>query len=133
MENKKHIKFRRSPWIVLIEIIVAVGVCYFLLGGSEWSPATWAVFTILAAWIIIMNVRLEAGLESEKSYLKWKQLFGLVVVVALLISPLWTGSYWTFIVGLILGLLWLDDYRHMKDIFKNDSETSQNDLINGVK
>ena len=127
MKNIKRIKFRRSSWIILAEVIVAVALCYFLFEGKKWSPAAWAIFTVVAAWIIIMNVRFEAGLESEKTYLKWKQRFGLLMIVVLLVSPLWLESFWPFIFGLIMGLIWLDDYRHMKDVFRNDSDTSSDD------
>lgn len=91
------------------------------------DAATWAVFTIVAGWIILMNVRYEAGLESEKSYLKWKQRVGLLMVITLLVSPLWVHSWWPFIVGLILGLGWLDDYRHTKAVLRGHSESSSGD------
>ena len=103
------IKTKRSSWAILAEAIAAVCLCYFLLGGREWSPATWAVFSIVAAWIIIMNVRWEAGLESEKSYLKWKQQLGLLMVIALVVSPVWADSWLPFLIGLILGLVWLKE------------------------
>jgi hypothetical protein len=57
----------------MAEIILAVVVIYFLLGGDTWNPKMWGVFVIVAAWIIIVNVRRQAGLETETSYLRWKQ------------------------------------------------------------
>ncbi len=127
-ENKKLVKLKRSLWKLLAEVIAAVVLCYFLLGGSQWSPKMWAAFTIMAAWIIIMNVRYEAGLESVKSYLKWKQRVGLLMVISLLVSPLWLDSWWASIVGLILGIVWLDDYRHTKAIIRDHSESSKSNL-----
>ena len=119
MGTKKHIK--RSSWAMLAEIIAAVAVCYFLLEGRAWSPVAWAAFAIVAGWIIIMNVRLEVGLETEKSYWRWKQQIGLLMVVALLVSRLWINSWWPFIIGLILGVVWLDDLRHIRSRHRNDS------------
>lgn len=125
MDTKKRIKFKQSSWAILAEVIGAVVLCYFFLGGSQWSPKMWAVFAIIAAWIIIMNVRYEAGLESEKSYLKWKQRVGLLMVIALLVSPLWLDSWLPFIIGIILGIAWLDDYRHVKAILRDYSESTK--------
>ncbi|MBM4137108.1 MAG: hypothetical protein FJ241_09815 [Nitrospira sp.] len=109
----------------MAEVIVAIAVIYFLLGGDTWSPKMWAVFAIVAAWIIIMNVRKEAGLETEKSYLRWKQRLGLLMVLSLLFSPLWVDSWWPFFIGLVLGLIWLDDYRSMKTLFRKNAEATK--------
>ena len=127
MEPNKQIKLKRSSWTILGEVIAAVALCFLLLGGRNWSPAAWAAFMIVAAWIIIMNVRREAGLESEKNYLKWKQHLGLLMVIALLISPIWIDSWWPFIIGMILGLVWIDDYRSLKALLQHDSESSSID------
>jgi hypothetical protein len=107
---------------MLAEVAVAVAICYFLLGGREWSAGTWAAFAVLAGWIIIMNVGYEDGMESKKSYLKWKQTCGLLLVLGLLGAGVWRGSLGVFIVGVIVGAIWLDDYRHMKEIFQKEQE-----------
>ena len=118
------VKFtKRTAWAMMAEIVAAIILCYFLLGGDTWSPATWAVFTIVAAWIVIMNVRREAGLESEMGYLRWKQQLGFLIVVVLLISPLWIDSWWPFVIGLILGLIWLDDYRCLRALRRKYAES----------
>ncbi len=116
---------KRSVGVIMAEVIVAIAVIYFLLGGDTWSPKMWAVFAIVAAWIIIMNVRKEAGLETEKSYLRWKQRLGLLMVLSLLFSPLWVDSWWPFFIGLVLGLIWLDDYRRMKTLFRKNAEATK--------
>ena len=127
MEPNKQVKLKRSSWTIMAEVVAAVALCYFLLGGRHWSPAAWGAFTIVAAWIIIMNVRREAGLESEKKYLKWKQQLGLLMVITLLISPIWIDSWWPFLGGIILGFVWIDDYRSLKALLKHDSESSSID------
>jgi len=66
-------------------------------------------------------------LESERKYLKWKQHLGLLMVIALLISPIWIDSWWPFIVGIILGFVWIDDYRSLKALLKHDLESSSID------
>lgn len=65
-------KSRRGSWLFLVETIVMIAMCYFLLGGSHWSPVIWAIFTGLTGWIIIMNIRYEAGLETVLSTLLCK-------------------------------------------------------------
>ena len=95
----------------LPEVVAAVVVVYFLLGGHAWSPATWALFAIVGIWIVLKNVRRETGFESEEKYNRWSALIGLLVVIALVASPLWTGSWWTLLLGLVVGAFWLDDRR----------------------
>ncbi len=107
---------------LMTEIIIAIGTVYYLLGGDTWSPKMWAIFAIVSAWIIIMNIRREAGLESEKSYLKWKQTLGLLMILALLLSPLWVDSWWPLIIGIILGIFWIDEYRQTKSMLHNNSD-----------
>jgi hypothetical protein len=98
----------------MAEVVAAVAVVYFLFGGYAWSPATWALFAIVGIWIILKNVRRETGLETEEDYNRWRTLIGLLIVIALLASPFWTGSWWTFLLGLVMGALWLDDWRSGK-------------------
>lgn len=95
----------------MAEVVAAVVVCYFLLGGYAWSPVTWALFAVVAIWIVFKNLRRETGLDSEESYERWAHLIGLFIVIALLASPLWTDSWWPFLGGLVLGGFWVDDSR----------------------
>lgn len=121
---------KRSVGVIIAEIIMAVVIIYFLLGGDTWNPKMWAVFVIVAAWIIIMNVRRNAGLESESNYLKWKQHVGLLMVLALLSSLIWGDSWWPFIIGIVLGIFWIDEYRQTKAILRDISEHPRNDSLN---
>jgi len=107
---------KSSEWGLMAEVGVAVVVVYFLLGGYAWSPAIWAVFTVVAIWIVIKNMRREAGLESEDSYDRWRLKCGFLIVVSLLASPLWLDSWWPFLVGLVLAPSWLNDYRYLREL-----------------
>ena len=100
----------------MAEVVAGVAFCYFLLGGYAWNPATWAVFTLVAVWIVIKNLRRETGLESEEDYDRWRNLVGLLITIALLASSLWTHSWWSSLLGLIVGWLWLDDWRYLRAV-----------------
>ena len=98
---------------------MAVVFIYFVLGGDTWKPLTWAIFTVMAVWIIIMNTYRDTGLITENSYWKWKGHLELLIILALLISPLWTSSRAALICGIILGIFRLKDYqREREDKFK---------------
>jgi hypothetical protein len=47
------------------------------------------------------------------------------MVIALLLSPLWIDSWWPFFIGIVLGIFWLNDYRHMKAIIRKNTESSK--------
>ncbi len=98
----------------MIEIVIGVAFCYFLLGGYLWPPALWALVTIFFVWIAIKNVLREIGLESEESYERGRQWVGLLFIIILLVTPLWQETWWAFIVGLVLGAFWLSDVRAMR-------------------
>lgn len=95
----------------VIEATTAILLCYFLLGGSEWPPALWAAFAILAAWIVIMNVRHDAGVESASAYSRWKLTIALLLVLGILGASIWRGSIWLFILSIVLGAVWIKDVR----------------------
>lgn len=105
----------------MAEVIAAVAVCYFLLGGYAWSPATWALFAVVAIWIVIKNLRLDMGLESQMSYDRWRNRLGLLLVISFLTSPLWLNSWWPFLIGLVLGAEWLGDYRYLRELHRERS------------
>ena len=71
----------RTARTYVIEATVAILLCYFLLGGSDWSPALWTIFAVLAIWIVVMNVRRDAGLESTAAYDRWKLQVAFLMVV----------------------------------------------------
>lgn len=123
---------KRSVGLIMAEVILAVAVIYFLLGGDTWNPKMWAVFMIVAAWIIIMNVRRQTGLETETSYMRWKQQLSLLIVLSLLLGPIWIDSWWPFFVGIVLGIFWLNDYRHMKAIIRKNIESSKTNKLNNT-
>jgi len=50
-------------------------------------------------------------MESEGGYERGRQWVGLLLIISLLVTPLWQESWWAFIVGLVLGAVWLSDVR----------------------
>lgn len=107
---------RRSVWKTMVEVVCGVAIVYFVLGGHARPSSEWAIFTVFAAWIVVMNERLGAGSISEEHYSRWKMRIWLIFVIAFLASPLWLDSWWTLIVGLIMGLFWLSEMRAVKQM-----------------
>lgn len=89
----------------------AIAISYFILGGSTWSPALWAIFAVLAIWIVVMNVRRDAGLESEETYVGWELLVAFLLVLSVIVASMWHNSIWLFVLGVVLGVVWLGDLR----------------------
>lgn len=120
--NSKNISRKARSYV--IEAIVAIVIIYFLLGGSRWSPALWAIFAVLAVWIVVMNVRRDAGLESVKAYDRWKVQVAFLMVIGLLVASICKASLWLFILSLVLGAIWVSDLRTYRNISrsKNDLE-----------
>ena len=100
----------------VIEGTIAILICYFLLGGSEWSPALWAAFTIFAIWVVVINVRRDAGLKSASEYARFKLIGGLLMVLCVLGASIWRGSMWLLILSIVLGAVWINDLRSYKAI-----------------
>lgn len=122
--NRRNISRKARSYV--IEAIVATVIVYFLFGGSKWSSALWALFAVLAIWIVVMNVRHDAGLENANTYARWKLRVAFFMVMGILIASIWKGSLWLFILGLVLGTIWVSDlraYRYMHRS-KNDLEHS---------
>ena len=112
-------KSKQNALITMIGVIMVVVFIYFVLGGDTWKPRTWAIFTVMAIWIIVMNTYRDTSLITENSYWKWKGHLELLIILALLISPLWTSSRAALICGIILGIFRLKDYqREREDKFK---------------
>ena len=61
--------------------------------------------------MVVMNVRYDTGLESKLSYHRYLVQLGFLIVVTLLVSALWQGSFWLFILGVVLGSFWIADFR----------------------
>ncbi|GMV21564.1 MAG: hypothetical protein AMXMBFR57_15130 [Acidimicrobiia bacterium] len=54
MVNHRRGRDRRARHT--LEGIAAVGVCYFVLGGSDWTPAMWALFATVAIGVVVNRV-----------------------------------------------------------------------------
>ena len=115
--NTKNISRKARSYI--IEAILGIVIIYFLLGGSKWSPALWALFAVLAIWIVIMTVRRDAGLESDIAYERWKLQVAFLMVIGLFVSSIWKGSLWLFILSLVLGAIWVEDLRAYRSISRS--------------
>jgi len=119
----KNEDIMRKARSYIIEAIVAIVIIYFMLGGSKWSSAFWAIFAVLAIWIVVMNVCRDAGLESINAYDRWKLQVAFLMVIGLLVASIWKASLWLFILTLVLGAIWVSDLRAYRSINK-----SRNDL-----
>ena len=114
----------------MIEAVVAIVVIYFLLGGSKWSPALWAIFAVLAIWIVVINVRRDAGLESVNTYERWKLQVAFLMVIGLLVASIWKGSLWLFILSLVLGAIWVSDLRAYRSINRSRNDLEHRNVRN---
>lgn len=126
--NNKNISCKARSYV--IEAIVAIVVIYFLLGGSKWSPALWAIFAVLGIWIVVMNVRHDAGLESVNAYERWKLHVAFLMVIGLLAASIWKGSLWLFILSLALGAIWVSDLRVYRSINRSKSDLEHRNVKN---
>jgi len=109
----KHTNGRTS--LSMVEVIVTVAFLYFL-GGSNAPAYMWAIITVFAVWVALMTERQMAKLISSEDYERWKTRVGLIMVVVLLASPLWVGSWWPLLFGLILGLMLFKDLKNLRGI-----------------
>ena len=108
---RRGLRGRRSGIGYVLEAAAAIAFVYFLLGGSHWSAALWAAFAVLAVWIVVMNVRRDAGLVTGATYSRWKLQLGFLMVAAALAGAFWQGSLWLLGLAAILGWFWIDDLR----------------------
>ena len=106
----------------IIEAIAAIAVIYFLLGGSKWSPALWAIFAVFAIWIVVMNVRRDAGVESVNAYERWRLQIAFLMVIGLLVASIWKGSLGLCILSLVMGAIWISDLRAYRTINKSNKD-----------
>ena len=126
--HSKNISRKARSYV--IEAIVAIVIIYFLLGGSKWSPALWAIFAVLAIWIVVMNVRRDAGLESVNTYERWKLQVAFLMVIGLLVASIWKGSLWLFILSLVLGAIWVSDLRAYRSINRSRNDLEHRNVRN---
>lgn len=126
--HSKNISRKARSYV--IEAIVAIVIIYFLLGGSKWSPALWAIFAVLAIWIVVINVRRDAGLESVNTYERWKLQVAFLMVIGLLVASIWKGSLWLFILSLVLGAIWVSDLRAYRSINRSRNDLEHRNVRN---
>jgi len=106
----------------IIEAAIGIAFCYFVLGGSRWSPALWAVFALFAIWIVIMNIRRNAGIESVQAYERWHSRVGFLILIALLVASIWPGSWMLFAFTAVFGAIRLSDLRAYRRVCKRSLE-----------
>jgi len=111
MEKSNNTRPARS---YVIEAAVAIAFAYFLFGGAEWSPAAWAIFAVVAIWIVVMNVRRDAGVGSSDEYERYRVGLGFLFVLVLVVGAIYQGSLWLFILSLFLGVIWAGDFRRLR-------------------
>lgn len=102
----------------LIETIAGIALCYFLLGGSEWNPAVWALFSVAAVAIVLRQVFYDSGRMGEQAYEKWRLVFGFSIITVLLVAGLLDGSPWAVGLGLVCGWVWIKDLRYYRSKFR---------------
>lgn len=117
-----------GPGFYMVETILGVMLFYLFLGGSSAHPAAWAVFTVFAVWIVLMNVRRDAGLESRESYSRWQLQVGLLFVVIMFAAGLWSHSWWIIGLGVLLGIFWRGNLRVHRRIYQKFSVPKETTL-----
>ncbi|MGR3175418.1 MAG: hypothetical protein ACUZ8N_12585 [Candidatus Scalindua sp.] len=122
---KKVSKTKTSTYI--IEAAVAIAFIYFVLGGSSWSPAIWAIFAVIAIWIIVMNVRHDDEKETTSSYEHWKLSLAFIMVLGLLGGAIWQRSILLLVFGLLLGAIWFGDLRAYRKTYSSPDHLSDSE------
>lgn len=115
---------RRAARSYVIEATIAIALCYFLFGGSDWSPALWAIFAILAIWIVVMNMRRDASVDRADVYDRWKLQVAFLLVAGFFGASIWSGSLWLVVFSLALWAIWISDFRAYRTIHGSRAETS---------
>ncbi len=107
----------RSIRSYVTEAGIAIAGIYFLLGGYKWSPAVWAMFSVLAVWVIVMRVLRDVGLETSEAESRQKLQLGFVMVVMVFGAAVWHGSFGTFVLGLLLCWIMIGEYRAHRSVY----------------
>ncbi len=110
-------KTPRSIRSYVTEAGIAIAGIYFLLGGYKWSPAVWAMFSVLAVWVIVMRVLRDVGLETSEAESRQQLQLGFVMVVMVFGAAVWHGSLGTFGLGLLLCWIMIGEYRTHRSVY----------------
>jgi chromate transport protein ChrA len=110
MDVARRSSARRTSSYVL-EVVAAVALCYFVFGGSAWSPGAWAIFCVLAVAIVVAQVLYDTGNQSHLENSSWRLRLAFVLVAGLLVAAVWHQSLWLVGLGLVLGWSWFDELR----------------------
>lgn len=126
-EVKRFTARQASSYIA--EAAAAVALCYFVFGGSSWSPTVWAIFSVVAVAIAVIQVLFDAGNQSEVEHSSWKLRLGFVMVAALLVTGLWKQSWWLLGLGSLLGWFWFGDWQaHSQLVQRRIRAQSEQDI-----
>ena len=75
----------------IAEAIAAVSLCYFAFGGSRWSQAAWAAFTVFAVAVVVVRVLYDTESQTSIENSRWKLRFGFALAGGLFAAAK-TGS-----------------------------------------
>jgi hypothetical protein len=70
----------------MFAVVGVVAFLYFVLGTDEWDRYVWAFFTIFTAWIVLIEIRNEAGIDDRETYLLNRSYVGFSISGAILIG-----------------------------------------------
>jgi hypothetical protein len=99
----------------IVTAVLAVGVIYLALRGSEWPAIVWALFCVFAVAITTVSILRDVGRLSDDQYFGFQNNLGLLMAVALLVGAVSQQSLLLFGLGMLVGYLWFDDRRFLKE------------------
>ncbi len=99
---------KSAPWTLIVEAALTIAAVY-LIWGHGWSPAFWAIWSILAVVIIVNEVWRHAGRYSSAAYWRYRRALEAILIVVILVVGLLRGSWWLTAIALGLGVLLLRD------------------------
>lgn len=97
---------------VTIGSAVSTAISYFLAGGDQWPAASWALFSVLSAWL---GATVAFQSRSLLAHDYGKRVFRLVfvlVAIALVLSPLFSSEWnlWSPLIGMVILFLAKDEF-----------------------
>jgi hypothetical protein len=101
----------RAASSYIVEAAAAVAICYFILGGANWSPEIWAIFSVVIVAVVVTQVLYRANAMSKEEYRTWDLRFEFLIFTVLLAVGLWQQSLWIVALGLVCSWFWFDDWR----------------------
>lgn len=110
MDTVQHSGVRRATSYIL-EVATAVAFCYFVLGGSEWRQWVWALFCVVAASVVVVNLLHDTARMRDAEYSSWHGRSGFAMIVVMLAAAVWQRSLWLLSFSLLLAWLWRDDLK----------------------